>query len=314
MAKLITGGTGVIGSEVARQLVSRGEDVVLFDISINEGRIRDIRDKVKIVQGDVSIYPEVFSAVKENGIDAVFHLGAVLGGRSEQVPWASFQTNILGTMNVLEAVRLFDVKIMVYTSSIGSFGPSISGTATDSSAQKPRTIYGISKLYCEQVGRYYREKMGIDFRAVRYPAVAAPGSQVYYHVFCHVFTKPAMGLPYEMPVPPDGGVSLIHYKDAALAAIQLHDAPAENIVTVNYNVAGPKGRVPYRDMEQAVKVIIPGAQLTYSKKPDVNLYPELTLYDDSSARAEWGWSPRYDTIERIAEEMVRETREKHGIS
>ena len=232
MAKLITGGTGVIGSELARQLVARGEEVVIFDIFINRERIEDIEHKVKIVQGDISIYPEVFSAVKQHRIDAVFHLGAILGGRSEEVPWASFQTNVVGTMNVLEAVRLFDVERMIYTSSIGSFGPGAAGIVSDSTPQKPKSIYGISKLYCEQTGNYYREKMGVDFRSVRYPAVMALGSKVYYHVFCHVFSMPALGLPYEMPVPEDGGVSLIHYKDAASAAIQLHDAPSERIKTV----------------------------------------------------------------------------------
>ena len=120
---------------------------------------------------------------------------------------------------------------------------------------------------------------------------------------------PALGLPYEMPVPEDGGVSLIHYKDAASAAIQLHDAPSERIKTVNYNVVGPKEKVTYKEMELAVKKHVPDARLTYARNPDVNLYPALVRYDDSNAREEWGWSPFYDTVDKIAEDAVREVRE-----
>jgi len=70
MAKLITGGTGYIGSELARILTGRGEEVVLFDITINRYRIEDIESKVKVVRGDLSNFSEVFNVVKN-----IFRLG-----------------------------------------------------------------------------------------------------------------------------------------------------------------------------------------------------------------------------------------------
>ena len=105
MAKLITGGTGYIGSELARILANRGEDVVLFDIAINRYRIKDIENQVKIVRGDVSNASQVNNVVKDNHVTEVYHLGAMLTYASENDPWASFQSNVIGTYNVLEACR-----------------------------------------------------------------------------------------------------------------------------------------------------------------------------------------------------------------
>lgn len=103
MAKLITGGTGYIGSEVARLLAEWGEEVVLFDITINRYRVEDIEDKVKIVQGDLGNFSQVFNVIKDNNISEIYHTGSMLTRMSELNPRASFQANVIGSYNVLEA-------------------------------------------------------------------------------------------------------------------------------------------------------------------------------------------------------------------
>jgi UDP-glucose 4-epimerase len=104
MAKPITGGTGFIGAELAHMLVASDEETVLFDIAINLKRIDDIKDKVKIIQGDISNCSEVFNVVKNNRITSIYHLGAMLGVMSEINPWGSFKTNIIELG--MEAARL----------------------------------------------------------------------------------------------------------------------------------------------------------------------------------------------------------------
>ncbi len=69
MAILITGGTGFIGSALARRLVERGEkDIVLFHIGPRFDRVADIKDKVKVVQGDLKVWPEVLNVIRDNNI------------------------------------------------------------------------------------------------------------------------------------------------------------------------------------------------------------------------------------------------------
>ena len=122
MAILITGGTGFLGAGLARKLLERGEDVVLFDVFPRLERIPDIKDKVKVIQGDLKVWPEVLNAVKDNKVEGVFHLGAMLSLPSEENPWASFQTNVAGTMYILEAARLFGVERTVFASSGATYG------------------------------------------------------------------------------------------------------------------------------------------------------------------------------------------------
>ena len=78
MAKLITGGLGFIGVYLARALLKKGEDVVLFDVVTKSPLLRDIKDKVKIVQGDLASWAEVLEVVKQNKIDGIYHTGALL--------------------------------------------------------------------------------------------------------------------------------------------------------------------------------------------------------------------------------------------
>ncbi|GAI37855.1 unnamed protein product, partial [marine sediment metagenome] len=139
MAKLVTGGSGFIGSYLVRELVRRGEEVVVFDWS-RGGRISDIEDRIKVAQGDISDWSQVMNAVKENHVDCIYHLAAMLSLPSEANPWASFRVNVLGSMNILEAARLFDVNTVVFASSMATYGLGIEKPViTDTTLQRPTT-------------------------------------------------------------------------------------------------------------------------------------------------------------------------------
>lgn len=206
MSILITGGTGFIGIRLAHRLVARDEKVILFDIAPRTERLADIREKVKVVAGDFSIWPEIMNAVKENNVEGIFHLGAMLSQAAEVNPWACYQANVVGTMNVYEAARLFNVRLVVFSSAVGTFGLGrTSSTITDDTIQRPITAYGISKLYGELLGRFYRRKFGTDFRAVRFPSVIGPGvkSPALAQYNPWMIEHAALGKPYECYVSED---------------------------------------------------------------------------------------------------------------
>ncbi|MEE8419010.1 MAG: NAD-dependent epimerase/dehydratase family protein, partial [Dehalococcoidales bacterium] len=237
--KLITGGTGYIGAELARILVERGEKVVLFDIVINSHRIADIEKELEIVRGDLGNQAEVFNVVRDYKVDEIYHLGSMLTYMSELNPWASFQTNVVGTYNVLEAARLFNIQKMMFTSTFGTYGLLLDEVLTDTSLQRPVTIYGCGKLYGEGLGRFYNKKFGLDFRSIRFAHMIGPNVRTPGHWAPPMIEDAITGVNnvchYAVP---ETKVSMIYVRDAARAADMVLRAPRENIRMMNYNVAG----------------------------------------------------------------------------
>lgn len=310
MTSLITGGSGLVGAELAHLLVDRNEDVVVFDRA-KSPRLNDIQDRITFVQGDLGNWPEIFNVVRNHDVGSIYHMGAMLTFESEANPWGSFHTNVVGTYAILEAVRLLGVPRMMFTSSIGTFDPSLVSELSDTALQRPRDFYGVGKLYCEGLGRMYRKKFGVDFRALRYPSVVGPGVLTPGHWDAPMIQSAIVGLPFRCTVSPDRGGPMIYYKDAALAAYLLLQAPRGSIQMVNYNVGGI-ARVTPREIENALKERLPHVNIEYANPPNPPGRPGETKWDDSYARHEWGWSPEYSTIGQIVADFMEETRTNAG--
>jgi len=325
MAKLVTGGTGYIGAELARLLANRGEEVVIFDIAINRYRIEDIEDKVKVIRGDLAHSSEVFNVVKDNNITEIYHMGSMLFYMSERNPWASFQANVVGTYNVLEAARLFGIQKMMFTSTLGTFGLEAGDTLTDTTIQRPLTIYGCGKLYCEGLGRFYSNKFGLDFRSIRYAHMIGPNVRTPGHWAPPMIEDAILGKPNECIYgTPTSTVSMIYARDAAKAAATVFDAPKESIKIMNYNVAGIPAVVSAKEVETALKKRYPKTEVTYkldsalkSIRGRSNALTPWNVFDDSNARKEWGWKPEYDTPDKIIsifEEDVKQHPKRYGLA
>lgn len=321
MAKLITGGMGFVGAELARLLVERGENVVLFDIALNYHRIKGIENKVKVIQGDLKVWSEVFNVIKENNIEGIYHLGSMLSVPSDANPWASFQVNVVGTMHMLEAARLFGVKKLVFASTAGTYGLGTTGVVTDETLQRPITMYGSGKLYCELLGRFYRRKFDLDFRSVRYPQVIGPGVRTpgvaQYNAW--MIEETARGKPYECYVTEDTKIPVIYFRDAARCTNMCYEASKERIKTVNYNISGVTPARTAKELEQVVKKFIPEAKISY--KPDSKIMEffqtlRMDVIDDSKAREEWNWEPLYPNFEEVVRDFIQEMRQnpkRYGI-
>lgn len=319
---LVTGGTGFIGAELARTLVSRGENVVLFDIYPNYARIGDIKDKVKVVQGNLAYWAEVFNVVKNYNIEGIHHTGSMLSATSEASPWASFQTNVVGTMHILEAARLFGVGKVVFTSTLATYGLACPAVVTDETIQRPITMYGCGKLYCEVLGMYYRNRFDMDFRTVRYPAVIGPGINTpgIAQWNAWMIEYPALGKPFECYVTEDTKVPVLYFKDAVRAVDMIFQAPKEQIKMVNYNVGGVTPSRTAKELEQAVKSHIPDAQISYKPDPktmEVFRTMSVDVFDDSKARQEWGWQPLYSDFDKVVSDTIKEIKmhpERYGLA
>ena len=295
-------------------MAERGEDLILFDNAPQIERVSDIKGNVRVVRGDVTVSAEVLNVVKENNVEGIFHLSGINSSRSDLNPWASFETNVAGTMHVLEAARLFGVKRVVFTSSMGSYGLGIpTETITDETLQRPTTMYGAGKVYVELLGRYYRRRFDLDFRCLRYPNVFAPRPIIHRKLqyVAWMIQSAALGRPAEIPVSEDSKLPPLYYEDAIRATEMLYDAARESITTVCYNVVGMFPSPTAREVELAIKKCVPEAEFTYAPDPWImNYYGSLNDFDDGRAREEWGWQPLHADLEEIVAEFILEVRAK----
>ncbi|MGH2495463.1 MAG: NAD-dependent epimerase/dehydratase family protein [Ktedonobacteraceae bacterium] len=312
MTVLITGGTGFIGAEVVRLLLDRGEQrPVVFHVSANTQRLSDVLDQVELVRGDLGNFNHILDVVKKVKPSVIYHLGATLSVPSEADPSNAIYTNAMGTFHVLEAARLFDVPQVLFSSSIGTYGSDIKGgMIDDSTIQRPMLMYGITKTFGEHLGLFYKRKYGLDYRCVRYPSIIGPGVKtpgaVQYTSW--VIEECAKGKPFTIWAQPETRVPLVYFKDAARAIVQLADAPLNTIKTVNYLLSGANPSAG--ELAAIVRARIPDAQINFQPDPSLQfIINRLAVrFDDSRAREEWGWEPRY-TPDEMVDDFLREMKE-----
>ncbi len=308
MATLITGGAGFVGLEVARRLLDAGEeDITLFSRNPSPARLGDLTGRVNAAVGDVGNFSHVLDVVKDTRPEVIYHLGAMLSVPSDADPAHAIQTNAMGTFYVLEAARLFDVRQMIFSSSIGTYGGDIAGqTLTDTTLQRPLAIYGATKAFGEHLGLVFKRKYGLDFRGIRYPSVIGPGvttpGNVQYTSW--MIEECAKGNPFTVWTTPDTKVPVMYITEAATATVQLAQAPLENIKTINYLVDGAKPTPTAGELAEAVRAKIPGAAIDFVPDPDKPLlHGRSQTIDDSRAREEWGWQPTHD-LSRMIDDFI----------
>lgn len=312
---LITGGTGFLGAEVARVLLSQGEtDVTLFDLDPSTDRLADIADGVSVVRGDLGEASDIDAAVAGSRPDAIYHLGGMLSAPSEADHAAAFRANAVGTFNVLEAARAHGVSQVLYSSTINTYGHDLPDDRVDDyTLQRPAMFYGTTKLFGEHMGRFYRRRFGIDFRGIRYPSIVGPGVTTpgISQYTSHAIEASARGEPYTIFVEPRTRVPIIHVRDAADAIVKLAAAPADRIQTVVYLLAGTTPTPTAQQLVDAIRARLPSANLTFDPDPTIQAIHDarraLASIDDTNARHEWHWRPAYD-LNRIVDQMVTQIR------
>lgn len=300
MAHLITGGTGFLGVELARQLLDRGAEVVLFDQQPNTAALGGLTGGLTVLRGDVSGWPEVLNAVNGRGIQSIFHLGALLSIPADENPWAAYRVNADGVMHVLEAARMFGVPKVIFPSSMAVYAGN-TGRIDESTGQAPDSMYGVTKIFGELLGRFYHRKFGIDFRCARFCTVVGLGARTRHmtQYMAWMIERSLQGEPFEVWVEESTRNPFIYYRDAVRALLLLHDAPAEKIRTRVYNLAGTSSTAG--EFARTVREHVPAARISFKPDPDaMRLFGRGTgTVDEKAAREEWGWQAEYGVEQTI---------------
>lgn len=305
MSILITGGSGFIGTELAKKLIEKKYKVILFDITPPKKEMKG----VLFTKGNISNWPEVCNVIKDNKVKHIFHLAAMLSAQCEANPWAAYQTNVLGIYNVLEASRLFNIKKVIFTSSMGVYGKVSKGIAYDETIQRPQILYGITKVFGELLGLYYHNRFGVDFRGVRFPQLVGLGikSEGYGQYIPRMIESALKAIPFKAWVTKKTSIPIMYIKDAVRCLIELFDARETSVRTRIYNV----GQItPSPTAGEILKEISNySSKLLISFKPDPKAMKVLKTIpvqlDDQNARKEWGWRIRYGLKEMI-EDFIKE--------
>ena len=313
---LVIGSTGQIGSELTRELRKNyGNDHVVA------GYIPGAEPKGELLESgpaeiaDVTNGAGIAEVVKKYNIDTIYNLAALLSVVAESKPRLAWTIGIDGLWNILEVAR--EEKCAVFTpSSIGSFGMSTPHDMTpQDTIQRPRTMYGVTKVTTELLSDYYFSKYGVDTRAVRYPGVISyvtppGGGTTDYAVDIYYYA--VRGEKFTCPIKQGTLMDMIYMPDALKASIMLMEADPTRLVHRNaFNIASMS--FAPETVFAAIKKHKPDFEMTYDVDPlkqgIADSWPDMM--DDSCARNEWDWKPTYD-LESMTKDMLEKLAVKLG--
>ncbi len=287
MTVLITGGSGFVGSWMTRDLLSRGEQVVLYDLYPRTDLIYDILDQIVMVKGDLLDMGHLADTMKSHRVDRVIHAASYLGFESQTRPPMAVRVNCEGTANVLEASRIMDVRRVVFTSTQSVYGTTPAGQpVTEDDAPNPSTVYGATKRMCEWLGINYSANYDMDFIAVRFPTVYGPTKlgRGWAVPLMDIVENPVAGIPAIIPSGGDVRQELLYVKDAARTVVNA--AFVETTEHPIFNLGSSTAHTMH-EMADVVRDRIPGADITIGDGPEP-LYGLGGRLDLSRASAEIG--------------------------
>lgn len=311
---LVIGATGQIGSELTMRLRSiYGNNNVVAGYITGAEPKGELAESGPAVICDVTDAPAIAEVVKKHNIDAIFNLAALLSVVAEGKPRLAWKIGIDGLWNVLEVAR--ENGCSVFTpSSIGSFGPGTpaDGTPQDT-IQRPRTIYGVSKVTTELLSDYYFTKYGVDTRSVRFPGlisyVTPPGGGTTDYAV-DIYYSAVRGEKFICPIAEGTYMDMMYMPDALNACVQLMEADPTRLVHRNgFNIASMSFEP--NQIYQAIKKIYPDFEMEYQvdalKQSIASSWPNSL--DDSCARAEWDWKSAY-TLDSMTADMIERLKAK----
>ena len=304
---LVTGARGQIGSEIINYLSSLyGNDKViasgLQETNVVYSDKFHLYEKVDVTKGN-----EIFDIVKKHKIDSIIHLAAILSATGELNPQLLWDVNMKGLYNVLEVARVTETSVFT-PSSIAAFGPDTPHDNTPQiTVQRPDTIYGISKVSGELLCDYYFKKYGVDTRGIRFPglvsSVALPGGGTTDYAV-HIYYEALKSKYFECNIMEGTFLDMMYMPDALESIIKLMEANPDKLKSRNaFNVTAMS--LEPEMIKKEILKHIPDFEMVYKIDPIKQKIAESwpNSLDDSQARKEWGFSPKYD-LTTMTEDML----------
>jgi UDP-glucose 4-epimerase len=310
---LVLGGTGIIGHHVVRALLARGAKPIVLTYSGNTEFISDIAEKVTLVRGDMTNREQLKEILVTHKPVAIAHLGAALPSLTETNPPAAIRMGVEGVINVFDAACETGIRRVVFASSKSAYGP-VAGRyghptyepVPEDYPANPFSVYGITKLTNEQLGRWYALNRGLEFAALRFGSTVGPGKLLRHDdtgIHSLILESVMAGLPVMIEKGGDAVTDIVYNGDIAQGFMGTLFAPKLNHFV--YNIATGMG-VTLPQFAAAVCRRFPNAQISIGGGPRY-LPTENTghcILDISRAKSDFGYSASAD-LDRMVDEYLR---------
>ena len=318
MKILLTGGAGYIGSACLRWLIKNGHDPIAFD-NLSEGHAAAVPDAPRrLVQGDLADLDALTTLMRSEQVEAVMHFAA-LTSVPDSIKQADeyYRVNVVGTKNVLDAMRRAEVARIVFSSTAATYAFDAPMPLREDSPQLPQTPYGTTKLAAERMIADYALAYGIGYALLRYFNASGADPDGLYG---ESHRKEGHLLPLILQVPlgqrdriyiyggdwntRDGTCirDYVHTDDLA----QAHQLAVEAIAPGegrSYNLGSGTGTTVL-EVVQACEAVVDGPirHEVVARRPGD---PATLIATPERITSELGWSPRYTDIRDIAETAWR---------
>lgn len=311
---LIIGACGQIGSELTYKLRSiHGDDnVIASDINYNN---LDVVNSGIFEIVDAQDYGSILLCVEKHNIDTIYLMAAMLSATGEKYPMKAWDLNMSSLFHVLNLAKAKFISKVFWPSSIAVYGPT---TPKDNTPQhtimEPSTVYGITKQVGERWCEYYFDKYGVDVRSLRYPGIISwktmPGGGTTDYAV-EIYHKAITDGQYESFLSEETELPMMFMDDAIDATIQIMDARAHQLtIRSSYNLAAIS--FTPKDIANEIQNHVKDFTITYNpdfRQQIADTWPRSI--DDSVAKKDWNWSPRFD-LKKMSEEMMTQLGKKYA--
>lgn len=313
---LIIGSTGQIGSELTMELRKRYPQG-----NVVAGYIPGAEPKGELLESgpaeivDITNAKQIAEVVDKYKVDTIYNLAALLSAVAEAKPQLAWHIGLGGLFNTLEVAR--EKNCAVFTpSSIGAFGNDTPKDKTpQDTIQRPKTMYGVTKVSGELLSDYYHKRFGVDTRSVRFPGlisnVTLPGGGTTDYAVDIYYAAVKEGR-FTCPIKEGTYMDMMYMPDALRACVELMEAdPARLVHRNSFNITAMSFEPS--QIAVAVKKLVPDFVMNYEVDPLRQGIAESwpNSLDDSCARSEWDWKPDYD-LDSMSADMIQILKARYG--
>jgi nucleoside-diphosphate-sugar epimerase len=304
---LVIGASGQIGVELTQELrkMYGGSNVIASDLREENPLLKGTGPYVSL---DVMNKEMLHVQVIRQNITQIYLLAAILSATGEKNPHLAWSLNMQSLLNVLEIAKDENIQKVYWPSSIAVFGPtSPKINCPQQTIIEPTTVYGISKYAGEFWCNYFFQRYKVDVRSIRYPGLISyksePGGGTTDYAV-EIFHEAIEEKTYKCFLKEDTYLPMMYMPDAIRATIELMEADAGNLsVRTSYNISGMS--FSPKEIAEEIKKHIP--EFTVSYEPDYRMeiaqsWPQSI--DDSVAKKDWKWKPKFD-LSAMANDMMK---------